>query len=121
MSTSLNTGYLVNSSDSIVTVEIIIGSMGQHGRTHVELTDGIFTHDFDGSLPETNLATNFQLRDKHLIISSVIQDLSDQSNLTELILRLRGGVVFREYHLSNIAEEDKKAIEYNIIIRFITI
>ena len=121
MNTSLDTVYLVSNTEAVVTLEIIIGATGQTAQTIINVSGGIFDHEVVGSLPETEIGTNRALIDNELSISSVIVDMSPDTNVTEMIIRLRGGIAFREYHLSKVVDRENEAVPYVILIHFINI
>ena len=121
MNTSLDTVYLVSNTDAVVTLEIIIGATGQTAQSIISVSGGIFDQDAVGSLPETVIGTNRDLIDNELSISSVIVDMSPDTNVTEMLIRLRGGIAFREYHLSKVVDNENEAVPYVILIHFINI
>jgi hypothetical protein len=119
--TALDTVYLVGDSEKEVTLEIIIGEAGQTATTNINIDAIPKVEDFRGSYPENPLGTNRELQNKTLFIATTITDTSELSNVTEMIIRLRGGAAFREYHLSKVVEEDHQSVPYVCMIQFIKI
>lgn len=117
--TALDTVYLVNDTSKLVTIEIIIGAAGQTASTTLELDDAILIDDQKGSLPEKEVGSNQTLNNKQLRIVSTVTDTAQDSNYTEMILRLRGGVVFREYTLSKTVDENGDSVPYLCVIHFV--
>ena len=118
--TSLNTVYLVTGS-SPVTLEIIIGAIGQTAKTIASIGKKIIVDDYKGSLPEKEIGNAEELDGRVLYINTIIADTSRDTNFTEMILRLRGGVTFREYVLNKEVKEEGDAQPYDCIIEFIKI
>jgi len=118
--TTLDTLYLVGDTDKDVSLEIIIGDVGQTASSLIAI-DGEEPTDHEGSLSETPLGTNRELSNKVLFITTTITDTSELSNFTEMIIRLRGGLVFREFHLSNTVEEDHQSVPYACRIKFLNV
>jgi len=97
--TTLFTVYLVNGSDSAVTLEMILGAPGQTGTTDILLGGANIITNKQGSLPEFALGTNKKLSGETLQITTVASDLAMDTNYLESIIRIRGGVRFSEYIL----------------------
>ncbi|SIS83695.1 hypothetical protein SAMN05421788_1011509 [Filimonas lacunae] len=116
--TALDTVYLVNDTGKDVSLEIIIGAIGQTASSSIELDDQVLIADQKGSLPEMKVGINQLLSNKELRVISTVTDTSQDSNYTEMILRLRGGVVFREYVLSKTVDENGESVPYLCIIKF---
>jgi hypothetical protein len=119
--TALDTVYLVSNTNRNVTLEIIIGAVGQTATTRIELNDRVVENNYSGTYPETPLDSNKNLQDKTLFITSTISDTSDESNITEMVIRLRGGVAFREYHLSKEVAENHQSVPYVCQIKFLNV
>ncbi len=104
--TSLDTVYLVNGSDTAVTLELILGAPGQTGTTDIILdTTNIITGE-KGSLPEFALGTNKKLSGSTMQITTVVSDTAKDTNYLEAIIRIRGGVRFAEYVLYKTVEQE---------------
>lgn len=118
--TTLDTLYLVSDTDKHVSLEIIIGDVGQTASSLIAI-DQEEPKDHEGSLSETPLGTNRELSNKVLFITTTITDTSELSNFTEMIIRLRGGLVFREFHLSKIVDGDHQSVPYACRIKFLNV
>lgn len=118
--TSLNTVYLVN-GNSELTLEIIIGAIGQTAKTVASIGKKIIVDDHSGSLNEMSIGKASELDGKVLYVNTIVSDTSRETNITEVILRLRGGVAFREYVLNKEVTEEGDSQPYDCIIEFIKI
>ena len=118
---SLNTVYLVTGSNKNVTLEIIIGAPGQTSRTMISIDDDIIADDHPGSFFESPIGKNKSLDGKTLFITSNITDTSPDTNHTEMLIRLRGGVTFREYPLAKVVDEEGESVPYLSVIEFLKI
>ncbi len=116
--TSLDTLYLVNRTNQKVSLEIITGGIEQTSTINAEIDDIKVVDGVNGYLPETVLGKNKDLNGKILIVACTISDTSRNTNYTELILRLRGGMTFREYHLFATVENEGDSVSYICIIHF---
>jgi len=102
-----------------VSLEIIIGAPGQTGNSLIRLDDETPIEDqHAGSYNETPIDSNKNLQGKTLWITTTISDTSRDTNYTEMIIRLRGGVVFREYHLSKTVDKEGDSVPYICAIEF---
>ncbi len=125
--TTLTTDYIVNGSDQLVTLELIIGAPGQTAKTVLKVdgnspkqsTNGDLPASFSGGLNETKIDTNKNLSGKILEISTDVTDTSKETNHTELIVRLRGGKYgFTEYPLVLVVDNDGDDAMYKVTIKF---
>jgi hypothetical protein len=104
--TSLDTVYLVNGTDTAVTLEIILGAPGQTGTTDIILDKVNIITAANGSLPEFALGTNRKLNASIMQITTVISDTAKDTNYLESVIRLRGGLRFSEYALFKTVEKE---------------
>jgi len=109
--TSLVTTYVVNKTNQFVMLTLLIGGAEQTGTSTVELDTEILIEQ-GGDLFDFTIGKNKDLADRTLVISTTISDTSRETNHTELIVRLKGGVIFREYALSKEVDEGGKAIYF---------
>lgn len=119
--TSLNTVYLLTSGSRPVTVEIIVGAPGQTSTTDVTIEEDIILKGAQGSIDEKEIGTNNTLDAKKMYITTVVTDTSPDTNYTESIIRLRGGIVFKEYHLFKTVPDDGDTAIFTSIIDFFKI
>lgn len=110
--TSLVTTYVVNNTNQFITLTLIIGGPEQTATSLIAIDDDIRLPDHAGDLFDYQLGHNNDLQGKKLKITTTITDTADDHNHTELIIRLKGGVLFREYPLSKEVEVDGSATYY---------
>lgn len=115
--TALDTLYFVNDKDTDISLEIITGSVGQTSTIHAEI-NGVFDREANGQLTETVIGNNKTLKGKNLIVTCAITDTSRETNYTELIVRLKGGMFYKEYPLYATVEEEGDTVVYVCVIRF---
>ncbi len=125
---TLDTDYIVNSSDQFVTLEVIIGSVGQTGQTVLTIDDkspqsvtiGDLPDSFVGGLLPSRIDKNKNLDGKILKVKTSIVDTSRDTNNTELIVRVRGGKFgFKEYTLLSVVRVEGDDAYYEVTINFI--
>jgi len=125
---TLDTDYIVNSSDQFLTLEVIIGSIGQTGQTVLTIDDkspqsvtiGDLPDSFTGGLLPSKIDKNENLDNKILKIKTSIVDISRDTNNTELIVRVRGGKFgFKEYSLALVVKAEGDDAYYEVTINFI--
>lgn len=115
--TSLDTLYFVNKSNKKISLEAFSGGIGQTSAIQIKI-DGMIDEEFEGNLPETVLGQNKDLIDKDLILSCTITDTSKETNYTELIIRIRGGLLYAEYPLYATVDNEGDVVSYRCVIRF---
>ncbi|ETZ21765.1 hypothetical protein [Pedobacter sp. V48] len=110
--TNLSTTYVVNKTTKIVTLTLLIGASGQTGNSLVRLDDGSLNVEASGDLFDFEIGANKDLGGKKLTITTTISDTAKDHNHTELIIRLKGGAVFREYALGKEVNENESAVYF---------
>ena len=116
--TTLDTVYLIDGSNREVTLEIIIGAPGQTAVTDIILQDNNIVKGKKGSIKEFPLGTNKALNGKKIFITTVVTDTARDTNNTEEIIRLRGGLMFIEYKLFKIVKEEGDSAIFTSVIEF---
>lgn len=116
--TTLDTLYLVDASDGMVTLEINIGDKGQTSDMTVMLGDTIIVKELAGDLLKTKLGKNKELNGKKLHIVASIADTSRESNLTSLTIHLKGGLSANDFPLSKTVDEEGESEDYLCLIEF---
>lgn len=106
--TTLSTTYVVNSTQNFVRISLIIGGAEQTGESTIRLEDSEMLTDYKGDLYDFVIDRNQDLGGKTLYVISTISDTNNDpsNNHTELTVRLKGGVIFREYPLSKVVAEN---------------
>lgn len=116
--TALDTLYFVNGGNTPITLEIITGGINQTSTIHVKV-EGLFDKPgIKGHLNRTPIGTNQTLNGKNLLIACSIADTSRETNYTELIVRINGGLFYKEYVLYATVENEGDVVSYACIIRF---
>lgn len=115
---ALDTLYFVNSSNRNVTLEAITGGVGQTSKMTVDIDGEEKAKNHPGNLPETVLGSNKDLQAKTLTVVCVITDTSNDTNYTELRLKLNGGIMFQEFPLFAEVENNGDSVKYVCVITF---
>ena len=116
--TTLDTLYIVNSSNNQITLEVNAGGQGQTSDMTIMLDDIIIVENLAGDFTETALGTNKQLNGKKLSIVATIADTSRETNLTSLTIHLKGGVAANDFPLSKTVDEEGDSEDYMCLIEF---
>lgn len=116
--TALDTLYLVDKTNQKISLEIITGGVEQTSTITAELNNQRIVDGVNGYLPEAIIGNNKELSGKTLIIACTIADTSRNTNYTELIIRIKGGISFREYTLFKNVEEEGDSVDYVCLIQF---
>jgi hypothetical protein len=116
--TTLDTLYIVNESDTPVTLEVNAGAQGQTSNMTITLDNATIVKELAGDFAEKALGTNKQLNGKKLSIVATIADTSKETNLTSLTIRLKGGVSANDFPLSKTVNEEGDSEDYLCIIEF---
>jgi hypothetical protein len=116
--TAIDTLYFVNNSSLAISLEVITGSVGQTSKMTISLDDEMITKNHPGRFPETIIGTNKTLEDKVLTIVCTIADTSRETNLTEMRIRLNGGIMFMEFPLFATVAEEGDSTNFTCFITF---
>lgn len=116
--TALDTLYILDGSDDVVTLEVNAGAAGQASDMSIELDGSSIADKLAGDFPETALGTNRELNRKRLRIVATIADLSRETNVTSLTVRLKGGPADTDFLLAKEVEEEGGSVDYICLIRF---
>jgi hypothetical protein len=116
--TALDTLYFVNGTNRNVTLEVITGSVGQTSKMTIDLDDTNIVKNHPGIFPATVIGTNKNLEGKVLTIVCTIADTSRETNLTEMRIRLNGGVMFMEFPLFATVDAEGDSVNYTCFITF---
>lgn len=115
---TLNTAYFLDSSDNIISLELLISAPGQTSTSVVSLDDIMITElplKGDVLLP---LKSNKQLNQVTMRITTIVTDTSRESNHTGVIVKLSGGLIEKEIPLQEEVAQEGDSVVYSIIIRF---
>ncbi len=115
---TLDTLYIVDSSDNNITLEVNIGDEGQTSDMSIRLEDTFIVENLSGDLEETLLGTNEQLNGKKLTIVATIADTSRTTNFTSLTIHLKGGFISNDFALSKTVNEEGASADYLCLIEF---
>jgi len=115
--TSLVTTYVVNKTSQYVTLTLIVGGPGQTATSLVVLDETELLLAHPGDIFDYQIGKNKDLGGRTLKIVTTVTDTAENHNHTELIIRLKGGVIFREYPLSKEVNDNGSAV-YNAEITF---
>lgn len=116
--TALDTLYFVNGTNRIITLEVITGSIGQTSKMTITLNDKEIKKNHPGIFREAPIGTNNELNGKLLTIVCTISDTSRETDLTEMRIRLNGGIMFMEFPLFAIVENQGDSVNYTCLITF---
>jgi len=116
--TTLDTLYVINGSSESVTLEVIVGAKDQTSDMSIMLDDTVIADKLAGSFKKKSLGTNEQLNGKKLSILATISDTSRETNLTSLLIRLRGGVDPGDFPLSKNVNDEGGSQDYICLIEF---
>jgi hypothetical protein len=116
--TTLDTVYAVDGSKKDVTLEINVGDKGETGLMTVLLDKDTLEHNLPGDFTKRSIGSNIDLNNKKLKIVANVADTSQQTNLTSLTIRLKGGLEDAVFPLMKIVDEEGNAVDYLCLIRF---
>ena len=88
--TSKDTFYVVDGSQSQVTLEIFINAPGQTCNTRIELDDIVKVEGQSGTFEEQPFETNAALNGKTMFIATSITNTSGHTAKAEVTIRLNG-------------------------------
>lgn len=117
--TTLDTLYLVNDSNRIVSIEITVGDQGQTSSLSISLDKEEIISNHIGSLPKKGIKENKLLNGKNLKIQATITDTSKETNVTSLHVKLSGGFLIRNYPLYKMVDQEGESADYYCNIEFI--
>lgn len=117
--TTLDTLYLINDSNRIVSIEITVGDQGQTSSLSISLEKEEIISNHIGSLPKTAIKENKSLNGKSLKIQATITDTSKETNVTSLNVKLSGGFLTRNYPLYKMVDQEGESADYYCNIEFI--
>lgn len=117
--TTLDTLYIVNSSNRKVSLELLVGEEGQTSSSNIRLNNNfVVPPGLQGNLEKTELGKNTDLHGKVLRITSTIADTSKTTNLTSLTIKLSGGFLTRTYPLYKLVDSEGESVDYFCNIEF---
>ncbi len=126
---TLDTDYIVNVSVQPVTLELIVGPVGQTSKTILtidgqspkDVTSGDLPDKVVGGLDVTLIGRNSELGGRVLKIKTNISDTSKETNETELIVKVDGGKFgLKEYPMVLVVNDEGDDANYDVTINFIT-
>ncbi|HQW92897.1 MAG TPA: hypothetical protein PKY28_07340 [Ferruginibacter sp.] len=116
--TAIDTLYFVNATNRKVSLEVITGSIGQTSKMTINLDGADIIKNHPGIFPETVIGANNELEGKVLTIVCTIADTSRDTNMTEMRIRLNGGIIFMEFPLFAIVENEGDSVNYTCFFTF---
>jgi hypothetical protein len=116
--TTLDTLYIINGSDNVITLEVNVGAEEQTSDMTIKIDDTIIIENHAGDFAETTLGTNKSLNGKKLSIVATITDTSQKTNFTSLSIHLNGGPVANDFNLSKTVDADGASADYLCLIEF---
>ncbi|MEO7766902.1 MAG: hypothetical protein ABIS01_05725 [Ferruginibacter sp.] len=116
--TTLDTIYIIDSTNNNVTLAVSIGDQAQTSDMTIRLDEEIIVKEHPGDFPEKILGTNQQLKGKKLSIVATIADTSQTSNLTSLTIRIKGGFFPGEFPLAKTVDTNGASADYLCLIEF---
>lgn len=116
--TTLDTLYLIDDSNKIVSIEILVGDQGQTSILSMSLEKEDIISNHIGNLPKTGIMQNKFLHGKNLKIQATITDTSKETNVTSLNLKLSGGFLSRNYPLYKTLDDEGESADYYCNIEF---
>lgn len=117
--TTLDTLYLIDDSNKIVSIEILIGDLGQTSALSISLENEDIITNHHGNLSKTGIMKNKFLHRKNLKIQATITDTSRETNVTSLSIKLSGGFLSRSYPLYKMVDHEGESADYYCNIEFI--
>lgn len=116
--TTLDTLYLINSSNRKVSLEIKVGDKGQNSLLNVKVNNATIIEGKNGNLEKTDIGSNNELNGKTLKILATIADTSRETNLTFLEIKLSGGFLTKSYSLYKLVDNEGDSADYLCRIEF---
>lgn len=119
--TDLNTNYAVKKTDHPVSIRVMTGGINQTSVISAEVGNLLNIPEAYGSIPETIIGSNKELKGKRLLLTCIIADTSRDTNYTELKITLKGGSNPKasDFHLFTSVENEGDSVKYTCIISFI--
>jgi hypothetical protein len=118
INTTLDTVYIVNSSNRKVSLELLVGEEGQTSLTNIKLNNVPVIKDLQGNFEKAEIGKNADLHSKVLRITTTIADTSKTTNLTSLTIKLSGGFLPRTYPLIKLVDAEGESVDYICNIEF---
>ena len=116
--TTLDTVYIVDDSNTPITLEVNVGAEGQTSDMTIMLGSTIIVQNQAGDFSQTPVGTNSQLNGKKLSIVANIADTSKETNLTSLTIHLKGGVSPNDFPLNKTVDAEGDSEDYICLIEF---
>jgi hypothetical protein len=116
--TTLDTLYLINDSNRIVSIEILVGDQGQTSALSMSLDNKTLISNHIGNLPKTGIDENQLLQGKKLKIQATVTDTSKETNVTSLNIKISGGFLTRNYPLYKMVDSEGDSADYYCNIEF---
>jgi hypothetical protein len=113
--TELVDKFILPNSDEQVTLELNIGPVGQIAVSNGYLKSKKIIDGELGAL-DIDLGNANAVRGKHIDVYTLVKDNSDNTNLAEVIVKLKCGDAKRDYKLSYLFEKDYDDVIFNFFI-----
>lgn len=115
---SLNKSYRLKNDGSRVTLDVIIGSVGQNPDITVKLnTKKLLEHE-KNTIRNLFIDTDESLPGKVLKVSGCVVDTSSDTNKIEVTLKVKGGIEDLTKKFTVTVDEDGEQVDLSFIIRF---
>jgi hypothetical protein len=115
---SLDAYYELKGDGSSVTLDVLIGDVGQSPDYNVRLNLKKLLEHAKDSIKNYVLGVDKDLENKKLRISGDITDTSKDSNRIELTLKLKGGVEDFKKKFTVTVGDEGEVVAFSIVFRF---
>lgn len=116
--TSLTDEYQVNTTQDDITINLIPGDLGQASISLVKLENDVLADDHLGSIDDLFIGSNAFVANKFLSITTIITDVSENSNGTSVDLSIIGGIIPFQSKMAKIVTSQGDSVAYKIEIFF---
>ncbi|GAA4316996.1 hypothetical protein GCM10023149_14330 [Mucilaginibacter gynuensis] len=116
--TSLTDEYIVNGGNGEVIIDLIIGAMGQSGISIIKLDSVVLADEIIGSLVGFVIGTNKEVENKFLTVTTIITDVSKDSDVTSLDFAIKGGNQPFKAKMERAVQGEGDSVAYDIDIFF---
>jgi hypothetical protein len=114
----IETVYIVDQTNTPITLEIIVGGENQTSDMTVRLDGGVIEKNLTGDFAERTLGSNREMNGKQLSIVATIADTSRTTNYTSLHIKLKGGFIDNNFLLPKTVKQEGDSADYLCLINF---
>ena len=115
---SLDKRYRLLNNGTKITMDLIVGPMGQSPDIDVRLNTKKLLEGFNQSIKDLLIDVDSKLDGKVLRITGNILDVAKDSNKIEVTLKIKGGVTEFNKKFTVTVEEDGEHVDIAFTIRF---